>query len=113
MMIGEDMLSKMVCADCGQVPNVNCRMHYLTRVAELEAATAGLLHQVAELKVERDRLAARGDQFEAVLQQVVFSLERGDPGRVEGRIPMKADWEVALSMAKAALGHGARTGGEK
>ena len=55
---------------------------------------------------ERPMLIAELDQLTAVLREVVFSLERNDAGRTEGRMPQKADWEVALSMAKAALGHG-------
>jgi hypothetical protein len=77
--------------------------------AELDQEGADALNELPRLLAYARRMRDERDQFEAVLQQVVFSLERNDPGRTEGRIPMKADWEVALSMAKAALGHAART----
>jgi hypothetical protein len=69
-------------------------------LAELRAAA--MAHAAPAIAAAEDRAG----QFFAVLNQVVFLLERDDPGR-EGQHPTKSDRAVALSMAKSALAYDA------
>ena len=61
---------------------------------------------------ERDAARGRADQFVAVLHEIVVSLERDDPGRATGSVPLKSDRDVALSLAKSALAYDVKTGGD-